>query len=1636
MLNQAKWLIAPKGNLSAWLLLMIGLSLTLSGSFVLKSSAKKEARKIFEIDSDRVTIAIAARLREHRTVLLGGVGLFEASEHISRKEWQQFAQRLQIDQHFHGIQGLGFAQLIPQSRLPSHTAEIRKQGYPHYSVHPTGERDIYTSILFLEPFEDRNLRAFGFDMYSEPVRRAAMAYARDNNVTALSGKVTLVQEKSTLVQAGTLMYSPVYHRGLPVETIEQRRSALMGWVYSPFRMDDLLNGILTETGGAEIDHMRFRVYDGNSRDKENLLYDSDPETSLYYVAPDAFTLTRQVDFDGRNWTIDFELNEHSLSNIDYELAWFTLVSGSLFSILLFFLLLAYANTSLAAQRIADHLNIEIKNRLDEERKLVSRLQLQSTAINTSENAIMIADDTGKIEWVNPAFLRMTGYSLEEVTGHNYNELVSSGKQIQSLYKQLWQNILTGKPWHGELTNRRKDGSLYQAEMTITPLNNEEGKISHFVVVQQDVSERIAAQDALKKSEVRLRTLYESTGDAVLLLNENGYFDCNTAAVQLFGCASKEALFNLHPSELSPPLQPDGTDSRVAANQQSALALTTGSHHFEWLHKRADSDKEFFADVRLTRMDIDGKTVLQATVRDITAQKDNEKALAAYRGQLEELVEERTAELKRDQARLQLMADNVEGFATFMLDAQGLVCSWNIGAQRLKGYTAEEIIGQPIERFYTLLDIAADKPARALEKARQQGGYHDEGWRLRKDGSRLFIDVIISALRDEKGDVTGYVKIHRDISGRHQYEQRLQTIIQSAPIPLLMVNAQGVIVLANHETEHLFGYESDELLGHPIELLIPPRFHHAHVHNREQYMDAPISRGMGIGRELVGRHKNGKEFSVEVGLGSIQIAEEKLVMAAINDMTDRKQIESLLTDAKNKSEAANRAKSNFLANMSHEIRTPMNAILGLTQLTLDTQLNPKQHDHLRKVYTSSKALLGILDDILDYSKIEAGKLDLEHVPFSLEEVLQNVSDLFSAQIATKGLETFIEIDPAIDHLLIGDPLRLGQVLNNLMGNAIKFTEQGEIHIKVEQVKLANQQARLRFAVRDTGIGMDKEQADRLFQAFTQADTSITRKYGGTGLGLTISKRLVELMGGEFTLSSAPGQGTTFAFTAHFGLSEEKSSCHPQYQLHGMRALIVDDHETSLVILEHYLESWQFDVTGASSAEMALELIALAEREDNPYELLLLDWRMPRMDGLELAKRVEEDVKAGKLKLAPTIIMVTSNDMEALLKDAGETRVDSVLVKPVTSSGLFNSILRIQQPHIAARMLIESRRIDLRELAAPMRDAHILLVEDNDINQEVAMEFLNKAGLQVTVANHGGEAVALVKEKRFDAILMDMQMPVMDGLTATRLIRELPQGKNVPIIALSAAAMVQDKEASQKAGMNAHLSKPIDPEDLIAILLQYIQPSISATSEVSFNAIIPTTLKCLPDELPGFDLQEAITRVGGNEALLHKLLLRFANDYAASPSQIDEMLQAEETKQACELLHRIKGASANLGADSVAMSAQMFEDEIRTQKPLTTRDSFAASLDQALQAVHSLIRECKGKAFVQTEPSRVDASLSKLSQSLARHEIVSDEQMATLRADLIGAVPTALLAEFDRQLSNFDLPAANATLLTIIEIRRCM
>jgi len=526
----------------------------------------------------------------------------------------------------------------------------------------------------------------------------------------------------------------------------------------------------------------------------------------------------------------------------------------------------------------------------------------------------------------------------------------------------------------------------------------------------------------------------------------------------------------------------------------------------------------------------------------------------------------------------------------------------------------------------------------------------------------------------------------------------------------------------------------------------------------------------------------------------------------------------LMAARDAAQAATAAKSLFLASMSHEIRTPMNAIIGLTQLVLETPLERRQRDYLGKVQTSSKALLGLLNDILDYSKIEAGKVVLEQEEFSPEETIENVGNLFSARIEAAGLELFFEIDEQIPQRLRGDALRLAQVLNNLVGNAIKFTPRGEIVIGAEAVGRGVDQVEIRFSVRDTGIGLSAAQAARLFQAFEQADASVTRKYGGTGLGLAICKRLVEMMGGQIAVQSQPGAGSCFSFTARFGFAGQAAERIDLHRIRGMRTLVLDGQPTARLILQQTLQSWRFQAGSASFADEAL----LRLRRAHPwahYELLLLDWKTAGLELLQQARAIVSQHEAAPLAVVVMTTLQAREEVEAAVQGLPAV---TVLLKPITPSRLFEAILGLQHGDAAPALPPSEHKLGLADTLQALRGASVLLVEDNLVNQQVASAFLELAGLVVTLANNGQEAVDWVKRERFDVVLMDMQMPDMDGIQATRVIRGLPQAVHLPIIAMTAAAMDEDKQECLAAGMNAHVSKPIDPSQLSETLLAWVAP----------------------------------------------------------------------------------------------------------------------------------------------------------------------------------------------------------------------
>jgi len=747
----------------------------------------------------------------------------------------------------------------------------------------------------------------------------------------------------------------------------------------------------------------------------------------------------------------------------------------------------------------------------------------------------------------------------------------------------------------------------------------------------------------------------------------------------------------------------------------------------------------------------------------------------------------------------------------------------------------------------------------------------------------------------------------------------------------------------------------------------------------------------------------------------RILGSKLVSQRLLEQTQAQAAD--LEIAKHAAEAATHAKSDFLANMSHEIRTPMNAILGMTHLALKTNPSPKQADYLNKIKAAAQALLGIINDILDTSKIEAGKLNLETIDFRMEEVLDSVSTIVSQRAQDKNLEFLIASDPGVPTNLTGDPLRLGQILINLVNNGIKFTERGEVAVTIALQERFQQRVRLKFSVRDTGIGMTAEQSSRLFQAFSQADTSTTRKFGGTGLGLSISKRLVEMMAGTIWVESLPGTGSTFHFTAWFGIGSDEKPKRFIPDLAGVRALVVDDNAQAREILTEALKLFALRAESVASGEDAVRAIAAADTQD-PYRLVLMDWHMPGMDGLEASRIIKRD---HRLQHIPKMVMITAFGRQDVLTSAVEAGIDGYLLKPVNASLLYDTLVElfgIAPPGEYARAAAKPGGHEPN--ATGIR---ILVVEDNEINQQVARELLESAGAIVTVARNGEEAVKLLTPA-FDIVLMDLQMPEMDGYEATRLLRSDPCFREIPIIAMTAHVLAEERHRCLEAGMNDHVSKPIDPDALFATLARWTK-SLPRQSEPS-DAIDGG----LP-EIAGVDIDGALRRVAGNRRLYRDLLQQFAARESNAPERISAALQSGDVKLAERIAHTVGGVAANIGIPGVQAAAERLERALREEPapaaavaPL--RDEFAAVLSAQLhtieQALNSAVAEIEQPASCPFDRAEARDAIVHLKTLLESSDGNAGEAFRAVSTAVASVVEKPRLEALRNAIDNFEFETA--------------
>jgi len=748
----------------------------------------------------------------------------------------------------------------------------------------------------------------------------------------------------------------------------------------------------------------------------------------------------------------------------------------------------------------------------------------------------------------------------------------------------------------------------------------------------------------------------------------------------------------------------------------------------------------------------------------------------------------------------------------------------------------------------------------------------------------------------------------------------QLLMDTVPMPLFYKDAQTKYQGFNKAYAQTFGVNTKELIGLKVTDLDYLSEEDRRLYQAEDV--EVIAQQKTIKREIKIPFADGKLHDTLYWVSGFKDSQNKPAGLVGNfiDITHEKENSRNLEVAVKAADEANQAKADFLANMSHEIRTPMNAIIGLSELALQTGLNKKQQNYIDKVHNSALSLLGIINDILDFSKIEAGKMEVEHIPFQLGGVLDNLVNLLSLNAEQKNLELLFDIASDVPTDLIGDPLRLGQVLINLGNNALKFTDQGEIILLVSIKSINNDNVEILFSVQDSGIGMSKEQQQKLFKSFSQADSSTSRKYGGTGLGLTISKNLTEMMGGKITVNSTLGKGSCFEFTAQFGLPKQpmKVSAIDKKLPENLRILVVDDNTCARDILFEMVKSLHLTCETAINGKEAFERVCEEDKKGSPFDIVLMDWKMPIMDGISSAKMITDTLKAA----APKIILITSFDREHVLSSQSEKLLACILTKPVTSSTLLDSIYQTQGLAVI-HSRVEQKNRSLILAKNKLKGARVLLVEDNEINQELAVELLETNGMVVDVADNGQIALDMLIEQTFDGILMDCQMPVMDGYQATQAIRKQSQYQHLPIIAMTANAMAGDKEKVIASGMNDHIAKPINFKIMIETMANWID--VSDTQQLNMKDPKEATDKHKEnfDYLTGINTKIGLEITQGNEKLYVRLLEKFYQSQNNFIEQFQQASQSSDRTAAERVAHTLKGVAGSIGATAVQESANLLE-----------------------------------------------------------------------------------------------------------------
>ena len=1313
---------------------------------------------------------------------------------------------------------------------------------------------------------------------------------------------------------------------------------------------------------------------------------------------------------------------------------------------------------------------------------ITERKLAEQALAESQRHVELAAGAGGISFWDIDLSKNVGTML----GNAAEFLGYSGVKPATFGLSEWQSVI--HPEDREKATSARDANAlsesvgFETEYRILPRSgglrwllakgaiierDHEGKSLRRAGILLDITERKLAEQALAVSQHRVELASEAGGisfwDIDLTRNEatlRGY------ATKFLGCELGQSM-TLDLLDWQKLIHPDDREAASAARNACFMGETSV---YESEYRVISKDGEIrwlLVKGGTVDRDSEGRALRLAGIfLDVTERKNTEVELAGIYKQLEDRTAELAQSLSRTSGRLQSIMDNSPA-PIWAKDGNGVYLFANKAYREMFGTGDREIVGQTDDAFFSVEVAETFRKNDRIVMAEGLSSSHVEPIGL---GGVTHVLSVKFPLFDEAGQTIAAGGMCMDISEQFRLqgelkllneelearvEERTKEVIHTqfmADTAMDMTKAAYYQVPLDGSGTYISSERKVQLLGDPPKAdhryrmaedwkvniqAVSPELAEAAVQN---FQDAVAGKVPAFNtRYPYKRPVDGKVIWVRTIGRVVRNAEGVAtdVFGASQDISDYVHAEEELAKARDAAHEANQAKSDFLANMSHEIRTPMNAILGMSHLALQTELAPKQRNYIQKIDSSARSLLGIINDILDFSKIEAGKLSMEEIDFNLEETIRRLADMFAHKAQEKDLEFLFCLEPDVPTLLVGDSMRIGQILTNLTSNAMKFTEEGEVVVRVEKSAETDDRVTLRFSVCDTGIGLTEAQRARLFQSFSQADASTTRKYGGTGLGLTICKRLVEMMGGEIWVESEPDRGSIFRFTIVLG--KQNMACvvaNPEIKdLQGLKVLIVDDNATSRQILRAMLETFTFVVSQAASGAEAVTEIETAG--DRPFDLVLMDWKMPWMDGFQTSRLIKDNSALIKV---PAIIMVSAYGREEVMQLTQQEGLDGFLIKPVSPSILLDAIMQALGKGTTQRVEAPGEIVGpIVELQRKMRGARILVAEDNEINQEVAHEILSGAGISVTIAHNGRAAIDAVKNAAqtgtpFDGVLMDIQMPEMDGYQATKALRADSEFRDLPIIAMTANAMAGDKQRCLDAGMNDHVAKPIDPLELFSTLSQWIHfasgqldEAASDNLEIKSDDISETPIVPKADVpvIPGIDTAAGLARVGKNAALYERLLLKFRDGQSNVVPEIRVALRDGDMESATRLAHSLKGVAGNIGAQELSYRAGAIESAIKERRIERVEDllrELSEILDGIVAGIESMESVLAAKSVGGNRREFIDvAALASLLVEL-RGLLKDDDTdaircLVAVRAQLSGSPYEATVDAVDRLIGQY-------------------